>query len=54
MHIETDLLRARSPGLITETIDMLAVVLGIEGVVTGGDGFVVDDVGVCGVEDLSG
>ena len=52
MDIKRDVFRARRPILVAETVDMLAVVLGIEGMVAGGHGGVVDDVRICGIHDL--
>lgn len=52
MHIEANLFGAGGPGLVAEAVDVLAVVAGVEAVVARRDGSVVDDVGVCRVDDL--
>lgn len=52
MDIEADLLRARRPSFIAETIQVLAIVARVERMVAGGDGFLVDYVLVRWADDL--
>ena len=54
MHIEADLFRARRPSFVAEAIYVLAVVSSIEGVVTGGYCFLIDNVLICWADDLDG
>lgn len=42
MHIEADFFGAGGPGLVAEAVLVFAVVTGVEAVITGGDGAVVD------------
>ena len=52
MYIERDLLSTRRPVFVAEAVSMLAVILGIEGMVARGHGGVVYDVRIRGVHDL--
>lgn len=54
VHVEANFLRTSRPSLVAETVDMLAVVLGVEAVITGGDGPIVHYIGICWVNDLVG
>lgn len=54
MHIEANLFRARRPSFIAEAIYVLAVISSIEGMVTGGYCFLIDNVLVRWANDLDG
>ena len=49
MHVEADFFRVAGPVLVAEAVGVFAVVLGVEAVVAGRDGGLVDEVRVCGV-----
>ena len=52
MHIERNLLTRCRPVLITEAVDVFAVVFGLKAVIAGGDGELVDFVAVRRILDL--
>ena len=52
MYIERDFFRARRPILVTETVEVFAVIFGVEGVVARGDSGLVDKIVVGWVHDL--